>query len=51
MKNNLFKRVLAVLLAFALIASPVAGSLLDFTASAAVQSAFDRVADHESIDY
>lgn len=51
MKNNMLKRFLAVFLAFALIASPVAGSLLDFTASAAVQSAFNRVADHESIDY
>ncbi len=51
MKNSVFKRILAVILAFALIASPVAGGLLNFTASAAAESAFDRVSDHESIDY
>lgn len=51
MKNSIFKRILTVILAFALIASPVAGSLLNFTASAATQSPFVRVSDHESIDY
>ncbi len=51
MKNSIFKRILTVILAFALIASPVAGGLLNFTASAAAESAFDRVSDHESIDY
>lgn len=51
MKNTVFKRVVTAILAFALIASPVAGSLLNLTASAATQSPFDRVSDHESIDY
>ncbi len=51
MQNNIFKRILTVVLAFALLATPVASGLLNLTASAATQSLFDRVSDHESIDY
>ncbi len=51
MRNSYFKRILAAILVLALIVAPVAGSFLTLTASAATQSPFDRVSDHESIDY
>lgn len=51
MRNNIFKRILTFVLASALTVSLIQGGSFDLTVSAATGTTFERVADHESIDY
>ncbi len=51
MRNKIVKRFFAFVLASALIGSLIPEGLFNMTASAATGISYERVADHESIDY
>ena len=51
MRNKMVKRIVTFVLAVALVVSMIHYSPFDMTASAATSISYERVADHESVDY
>ncbi len=51
MRNKMFKRVVTFVLTVVLVVSMIHYSPFDMTASAATGVSYERVADHESVDY